>query len=165
MRARFFVSALAFLTFVPTVAYAPPPPIPHRREYIDMRLPPIVIRQRLPLNPSDPGAQTIFDRPIMVNGTEVVCTGIGKDSRADPRWAAYPLRLEVAAHDGHYLGEERVTLGGNGISVRVRCKGPWILMRVPAGSYAVQIEIARHGARNVTVNVPANGQRRAVIHF
>ena len=72
---------------------------------------------------------------------------------------------QYAGADGQYLGEERVTVSGNGIDVSVRCKGPWVLMRVPAGQYSVHATVPSGGSKTVSVNVPSRGQSRTVISF
>ena len=136
---------------------------------VDPNLPPQVIMQPVPpdrgTNDDTSGGRVFRDQPFDVNGTEVVCTGIDSDSRADPRWRSYPLKLEFAGAGGQYLGEERVTVTGNGVNVNVRCKGPWVLMKLPAGTYQVHAEAANAGAKNVTVTVSGRGQTRSVIVF
>lgn len=137
---------------------------------VDMSLPPTVVSQPVPADTGtsrDPltGPQPFYDQPFDVNGTEVVCTGTGSDARADPRWRAYPLKLEFSGAGGQYLGEERVSITGNGVNVRVRCRGPWLLLKVPAGSYAVHAEAQNAGAKNITVNVTGRGQTRVVVSF
>lgn len=128
---------------------------------------PIVTMQAVPpdrgTNDDTSGGRTFADQPFDVNGTEVVCTGIDSDSRHDPRWPSYPLKLEFAGVGGQYLGEERVQVTGNGVNVNVRCKGPWVLMRVPAGSYTVQAHVRGGGNKTATVNVTGRGQTRAVM--
>ena len=39
--------------------------------------------------------------PSMVDGVEIVCTGIGQDARSDPRWNAYPLKVVLAGESGN----------------------------------------------------------------
>jgi hypothetical protein len=136
---------------------------------VDPNLPPEVIMQTVPpdrgTNDDTSGGRVFRDQPFDVNGTEVVCTGIDSDSRADPRWPSYSLKLEFAGEGGQYLGEERVTVSGDGVDVNVRCKGPWVLMKVPAGSYRVHATVANGGSKTVTVNVTGRGQTRAVLSF
>lgn len=136
---------------------------------VDPNLPPQVIMQPVPpdrgTNDDTSGGRVFRDQPFDVNGTEVVCTGIDSDSRADPRWRSYPLKLEFAGAGGQYLGEERVSVTGNGVDVNVRCKGPWVLMKVPPGKYSIHAEAANAGAKNVTVTVTGRGQTRSVIVF
>jgi hypothetical protein len=63
-------------------------------------------------------------QPMTISGVETVCTGTTTDVRADPQWRAYPFHLEVAGKDGQYLGDENVTVSGNGHSVSVKCGVP-----------------------------------------
>lgn len=101
------------------------------------------------------------DQPMMVNGVETVCTGTTTDVREDPRWRAYPFHIEFAGKDGQYLGDETVNVSGNGHSVSVHCDGPWVLMKLPSGSYKVSADVAEAGHKDVTVHAPG----RVVLHF
>jgi hypothetical protein len=101
------------------------------------------------------------DQPMMVNGVETVCTGTTTDVREDPRWRAYPFHIEFAGKDGQYLGDETVSVSGNGHSVSVHCEGPWVLMKLPTGNYKVSADVAEAGHKDVTVHAPG----RTVLHF
>jgi hypothetical protein len=100
-------------------------------------------------------------QPMTINGVETVCTGTTTDVREDPQWRAYPFHLEVAGKDGQYLGDEKVTVAGQGHSVSVTCSGPWVLMKLPAGSYKVSLDVPDAGHKDVTMQVPG----RTVVHF
>jgi hypothetical protein len=101
------------------------------------------------------------EQPMTINGVETACTGTSLEARADPRWAAYPFHLEVAGKDGQYLGDEKVTVTGNGHSVSVQCSGPWVLMKLPAGSYHVSLDVPEGGHRDFTMRAPG----KTVVHF
>ncbi|HXI99934.1 MAG TPA: hypothetical protein VNH44_01850 [Micropepsaceae bacterium] len=101
------------------------------------------------------------EQPMTVDGVETVCTGSSSEVRADPQWRSYPFHLEVAGKDGQYLGDEKVTVSGNGHSVSVQCSGPWVLMKLPAGDYKVSLDVPDAGHKDVTVKVPG----RTVVNF
>jgi hypothetical protein len=101
------------------------------------------------------------EQPMTIHGVETVCTGTTTEVRADPQWRAYAFHLEVAGKDGQYLGDEKVTVSGNGHSVSVQCSGPWVLMKLPAGSYNVSMDVPEAGHKDVTIRVPG----RTVVHF
>ncbi len=106
-----------------------------------------------------------FDSPVSMRAMEAVCTGIGGDSRNDPRWPSYPLRIELVGRAGEFLGQAEVTLTQNNEAViGVRCGGPWLLLRLPPGAYEVSAQV-----ENVTktgrVTVPMTGQGRLVLRF
>jgi hypothetical protein len=96
------------------------------------------------------------DQPMMVSGIETVCTGTTTDVRADPKWRDYSLRLEFAGKDGQYLGDETVNISGNGSSISVHCGGPWVLMKLPSGTYKVSAEVPEAGHKDLTVHVPTH---------
>ena len=105
------------------------------------------------------------DQPRRLEEVEAVCTGISLDARQDPRWQAYPLKVEVAGKGGQYLGEVTLSLLRQDKEIAtVACDGPWILFRVPAGRYQLKAETE---GRTVTsaAFVPATGQGRVILRF
>ena len=107
-------------------------------------------------------AQTIGD-------AEVACTGIGQ-TRADPKWATFPVRLEFANPRAEYLVGAIVTVSdarGRGLFT-VSCDAPWVLLRMPPGSYRVSATLT--GApnarpRSAPISPPRSGQTRVVLTF
>ncbi len=101
------------------------------------------------------------NQPMDINGVQAVCTGTTTDVRMDPQWQSYSLRLEFAGKAGQYLGDETVNISGNGKSVSVHCGGPWVLMKLPPGTYHVSTDVADAGHKDVTVHVPG----KVVVRF
>lgn len=91
-----------------------------------------------------------------VNGIQTMCTGVTSDTRMNPEWKDYSLRLEFAGHGGQYLGDETVNVTGNGQNLSVHCGGPWVLMMLPPGTYRVAANVADAGEKTVTVHVPGH---------
>lgn len=109
--------------------------------------------------------ELVMDSPTMINGIETVCTGVGLDARADPRWSAYGLKVEVAGEGGQYLGGEMVRLSQKGnLLLEAGCTGPWLLFRIPAGRYDVEVRVGDQAASSAAF-VPAQGQGRIVLRF
>ena len=110
--------------------------------------------------------QLPFDQPVAAGGVEAACTGIGSTAREDPRWTAFPLKVEVAGIAGQYLGDVQLTLSradGSAVAT-VRCAGPWVLFRVEPGAYTVA-GTADSAAAEGRVNVTAEGQARLILRF
>ncbi len=105
------------------------------------------------------------NEPKAIDGIETVCDGISLNDRNDPKWRAYSLRLEFAGKGGQYLGGEMVTVTGNELDVSVHCQGPWVLMKLPAGSYHVSADVPDAGHKELNVRVPARGQAVVVVSF
>ena len=106
-----------------------------------------------------------FDRPTPVSGIEVVCTGIGSGAREDPRWQAYPLKVEVAGANGQFLGNVSVAFEQDGQTlVRVACGGPWVLARLSPGTYTFTASFEGQSTSS-SVNVPMEGQGRLILRF
>jgi hypothetical protein len=55
-----------------------------------------------------PAAAT--DQEKTFNGITYACAGVGDDSQNDPRWAAYPAKLEFAGGNGDYLSDIVVSI-------------------------------------------------------
>ena len=107
------------------------------------------------------------DRPTTVQGVEVACTGIGQ-TRDDPSWLAYPVRVEFSDRDNAYLGAGQITVLSAGKPVlSVRCDAPWILLKLPAGAYTVEGSVpgAQAQPRSARFQPPAHGQMRVVLQF
>jgi len=105
------------------------------------------------------------DMPKTIDGVETVCDGTTLANRNDPKWKAYSLRLEFAGKGGQYLGGQTVSVKGQELDVTVTCQGPWVLMKLPAGSYHVSADVPDAGHKEMNLRVPASGQHVAVFSF
>jgi hypothetical protein len=106
-----------------------------------------------------------LNTPMGMRGIKAVCTGVSVDERNDPRWAGYPLRVEVVNTSGEYLTDEQVTLTKNGEALAtVNCAGPWVLFKIAPGAYSVSAELAGMSQES-RVNVSGTGQARVILRF
>jgi hypothetical protein len=106
-----------------------------------------------------------LNAPMSMRGIEAVCTGVSLDERNDPRWASYPLRVEVVNTTGEYLSDEEITLTRNGEALAtVNCAGPWVLFKIAPGAYSVSADIAGMSQES-SVNVSGTGQARVILRF
>ena len=105
------------------------------------------------------------NEPKAIDGIETVCDGISLNDRTDAKWRAYSLRMEFAGKGGQYLGGETVSVKGNEIDVSVTCQGPWVLMKLPAGSYHISADVPDAGHKEMNVRVTASGQAVAMFSF
>jgi hypothetical protein len=118
------------------------------------------------------GAQPVevkLDQETTLNGVDVACTGIGQ-TKDDPKWKAYPVRLEFATAEHTYLAGEEVTVSNakGQPQLDLTCDGPWVLMKLPVGvAYRVDAKLTDQTAapRSGTVKAPKNGQARFVLTF
>jgi hypothetical protein len=111
-----------------------------------------------------------MDRPVDVNGITTVCTGIGDEAQHDPRWKAYPIRVEFSNGGAQYLSGAHVDLkdAGGKTLASVDCSGAWVLFQLPAGKYSVSATLLYHPeqpARSASFSPPASGQKRVVLEF
>jgi hypothetical protein len=111
-----------------------------------------------------------MDRPVTVSGVDTVCTGIGADAQHDPRWAAYPIRIEFSNGAAQYLTGAHVELAtaeGKQLAA-LDCDGPWVLFKLAPGRYKVTATLtgqAEVGTSSAIFSPPAGGQKRVVLGF
>ena len=108
-----------------------------------------------------------MDRPLQLNGLEVVCTGIG-ESKDDPHWKAYPIRIEFSNGGAQYLSGAtvKITQGARQIA-SLDCPGAWVLVKGTVGKYRVDASIDNSNAKTVSarINMGAGAQKRIVLRF
>lgn len=109
-----------------------------------------------------------IDTETSINGVDLACTGIGLDSRNDPRWLAYGLRVELSNARNEYLvgGIFNVRDATGRSLLEVSCDAPWLLLRLQPGAYVVEARTAdREAVRSARVSPPKVGQSRIVLQF
>lgn len=103
-----------------------------------------------------------MNTPTQLGDIEVVCTGVGS-TWDDPRWKAYPFKLIFAAKAGHYVSDVDVTITPTDRpEIAVRCGGPWLLMKLPAGRYHFA---GRLDGTSAAADAVVPGSVRAVLRF
>ena len=109
-----------------------------------------------------------LDQETTVGGIGVGCTGIGQ-TKNDPKWKAYSVKLEFADAQRALLANETVSLSdGNTQVLDVACEGPWLLLKLPAGkAFTVEANLAEKttASRSATVKAPSHGQATFVLTF
>ena len=106
------------------------------------------------------------DQVSTVNGVETVCSGIGKGDETSPPSNGYPVKFEMVGGYGQWLGNERLTISGNGMQdISVQCSGPWVLMKLNPGNYSVTADVPGAGSKTQKVTVPATGTREVIFRF
>ena len=109
-----------------------------------------------------------LDAETTVNGVPVACTGVGQ-TKADPKWLAYSVRLEFSNPARDYLADEAVAVSdakGRRLAA-MSCEGPWILLKLPPGPYTVEgwLPGAAAATAHAAFRAPAKGQLRLVLVF
>ena len=108
-----------------------------------------------------------MDNPVTLNGIETVCTGIA-DSKDDPRWKAYPVRIEFSNGGAQYLAGAHVELSqGSKQLTSLDCSASWVLFKLAPGNYSVTGTLTGSNAkpRTAKFSPPATGQKRIVLRF
>jgi hypothetical protein len=124
----------------------------------------------VPSSRAQPSAPTPIaaDGVATVGGVKVACTGIGQ-TRDDPRWAAYPVRIEVSDAKNQYLAGAIVQVSDKAGKplLGVSCDDAWVLLKLKAGTYKVFTSLIGSSAkpRTATIHAPASGQVRVVMQF
>ena len=108
-----------------------------------------------------------MDKPVQVNGLETVCTGVG-ETKDDPQWLAYPVRIEFSNGGAQYLSGAtvKITQGAN-VVASLDCAGAWVLLKGAPGNYRVDASIDGSSARPVSApfRMGGGGQKRIVLRF
>ena len=118
--------------------------------------------------PAQAGSMPMDEPVSLANALTAVCAGIGQ-SQGDPRWAAYPVRIEFANAADQYIAGVDLTLSqGKKVLAKLSCPGAWLLLQLPAGRY--QVMAARQDApeaapASAVFTPPAKGQKRVVLIF
>ena len=93
-------------------------------------------------------------------GISYITGGIGEDEVQEFRAAAprYNLRMTFASKAGNYLSDVDVTItAGSGRHLLfVRTEGPFLFVRMPAGTYRITAQTSRT-SESRTIRVPARG--------
>jgi hypothetical protein len=113
-------------------------------------------------------AQGAGDPILDANGIKYACAGVGKASRGDPRWPAFPVRLEFAAANGDFLGDPAVTVTDqSGKQVfQAQCNGPWVLIELAPGSYKVHATGQKgQYAKDFDIAIKAGSQTKKTIRL
>ncbi|MEQ1753062.1 MAG: hypothetical protein ABL973_02895 [Micropepsaceae bacterium] len=106
------------------------------------------------------------DQSVDVNGFELACTGIGDEAQNDPRWKAFPVRLEFAGGRAQYLADVKVTVtNAAGTELfKVQCDSPWLLAKLQPGKYQVRGDF-RGIQKTSNFMAPKKGQARIIVRY
>lgn len=106
------------------------------------------------------------DEPVVVNGLDLVCTGVGEDARNDPRWRDYSVRIEFANADAQYLSDAVLAVAkADGEQLfEVTCDSPWILANLEPGKYVLAATYEGI-VKTEKFTAPKSGQGRFVVRF
>src|SRR5947209_6521160 len=88
-----------------------------------------------------PPALAVQDQPVTIGGMETVCTGVGS-AKDNPAWSGYPVKLVFANTAGEDLASVHVAISqGSRVVMETDCDAPWLLVKAPAGTYAVKASV------------------------
>jgi hypothetical protein len=111
-----------------------------------------------------------MDTPVNVNGTEAVCTGVGEGAERNPRWLAYPVRIDFSNKGAQFVSGAHVELStaSGHVIAAVDCGGPIVLFRLSPGLYRVSARLLSQpggGMAQARFAAPSSGQKRVVLDF
>jgi len=109
-----------------------------------------------------------MNSPVMVSGIETVCTGIA-ETRDDPRWTAYPVRIEFSNTAAQLVAGAHVVLAdARGAKLaEFGCPGSIVLFKLSPGRYKVTATISPtpRGTVSADFELPSKGQKRVELQF
>ena len=107
------------------------------------------------------------DTVLTFGAYRYACAGTA-ESKFDPRWDEFPLKIVTAASNGTLLGHVDIAIAdASGAPVLdVFCEAPWLLTDLAPGSYTVRV-VARDGQFEETASfdVAASGQTELLVSF
>ena len=100
-------------------------------------------------------------------GVRYVCAGVSQESRDDPRWSSYPVKLVFAAAAGGFLGHVKVKIGdAEGDTVlQAHCLSPWRLVDLGPGSYKVEAMARQDYQQSFALSVGDGRQQEHTTRF
>lgn len=118
--------------------------------------------------PLVPQTASAADEVMQQNGISYACTGIG-ESKDDPRWAGFALKLAYAVQpDGALLSDvtARIRDASGRLVLDVHCPdSPWLMAQLPPGRYSVTAVALGKFTRQARFTVGGGRQRYVVIRF
>ena len=122
------------------------------------------------ISPASAQETIAMDQPAHVGKVDTVCTGIGDDAQHDPRWLAYPVRIEFSNGAAQYVSGAHVELfsGAGEPLAAFDCAGPWVLFKLAPGKYHVNAKLTGQqggGTASAMFSPPSHGQKRVVLRF
>jgi hypothetical protein len=95
------------------------------------------------------------------------CAGVSQESRDDPRWSGYPVKLVFAAADGGFLGDVKVKIGdAKGATVlQAHCNAPWLLVDLAPGNYKVEALARQDYQQSFALSVGGGRQQERTTRF
>jgi len=101
-----------------------------------------------------------------LDGVRYACTGIG-ESKEDPRWEKFPLKLMFTARGTAYVSFVQVQIRDSNQKtvLSADCDAPWLLVDLPAGTYRVKATALKRFTQEATVQVKAGSQTEKVLRF
>lgn len=109
----------------------------------------------------------VADEVMEANGIRWACTGIA-ESREDPRWADFPLKLVFATAERRYLSDVQVVIADRDRArvFEARCEvEPWLLIDLPPGDYFATARALDQQQKTYRITVPAGGQQQYDFRF
>jgi hypothetical protein len=129
---------------------------------------PAIAKTEVPTEAPAAATALTLDQPVDVNGITVACTGVGQ-TRADPQWQTFPVRVELANARAEYLvgATYTVTDTHGRVLLSVSCDAPWLLLKLSPGAYRVHAVLTNGDGqeRSAPVSPPRTGQARFVLTF
>lgn len=100
-------------------------------------------------------------------GVRYACAGVSTESRDDPRWQHYPVKLVFAAADGGFLGDVQVRIddGKGGTVLQAHCLSPWLLVDLAPGKYNVEATARDSSHQSFPLSVGGGRQQEHTTRF
>lgn len=111
-------------------------------------------------------AQVRQDEDLYYEKTRYACTGVG-ESKEDPRWAAYPVKLMFTTGGTAYVAHVDVEIKNSAgkTLLQASCNAPWLVVDLPPGNYQMTATAVKKYLRTTRLKVEAGKKTAAVVRF
>jgi hypothetical protein len=111
------------------------------------------------------GALSAPDPEQTYGAIRYACAGVSEDSRTDPRWSSYPVKLVFAAADGGFLGDVTVRIADSTGAEVFATLAPWLLVDLAPGTYKVEAVARQSQTQSFALTVGAGRHMERTTRF
>ncbi len=110
--------------------------------------------------------ELIYEGPSGWQSIKYACTGVG-ESRQDPRWEKYPLKLTFTASGTAYISSVEVKIKDQkgDLAFEAKCNSPWLVVNLKPGSYRVEATALEKYPQKASFKINSGSQTSQVIRF
>lgn len=106
------------------------------------------------------------DEELLYKDIKYACTGVA-ESKEDPRWAQYPLKLMFTTGGRAYISyvEVKIVDENQKLVFEANCDAPWLVVGLKPGTYQAKVVALKQYTREVSLGISAGKQLALAVRF